>query len=41
MLLGLLERFGGYTLSTLLEEDAALLKLVQIEAMGRREEDVQ
>lgn len=38
MILGLLERFGGYTLSTLMAEDASLLRLVRIEALGRREE---
>jgi hypothetical protein len=32
---GLLERFGGYTLGTLLAEDTELLQLVQIEALGR------
>lgn len=34
MLLGLLERFGGYTLQTLLEEDVELLQLLQIEEAG-------
>jgi hypothetical protein len=34
----LLERFGGYTLQTLLDEDAELLRLVQIEALGRPED---
>jgi hypothetical protein len=37
MILGLLERFPGYTLATLLAEDAGLLRLVRIEALGRRE----
>jgi hypothetical protein len=36
--LSTLERFGGYTLKTLMEEDAELLQLMNIEAMGRREE---
>jgi hypothetical protein len=31
----LLERFGGYTYATLMDEDAELLRLVQIEALGR------
>jgi hypothetical protein len=35
---GLLERFGGYTLGTLLAEEPELLRLVQIEALGRREQ---
>lgn len=36
MVCGLLREFGGgYTLSTLLAEDARLWKLAQIEAMGR------
>lgn len=34
----MLERFPGYTLTSLLEEDALLLRLVTIEAMGRRPE---
>lgn len=32
---GLLERFSGYTLRTLLNEDTELLRLVQIEKLGR------
>lgn len=38
MVLGLLERFPGYTLGTLLAEDAELLRLVRIVAEGTREE---
>ena len=37
-LLKALERFGGYTLSTLLAEDASLIGLLNIEHRGRREE---
>lgn len=37
-LLGLLERFPGYTLSSLLAERGQLLRLVNIEARGRPEE---
>jgi hypothetical protein len=32
----MLREFPGYTLSTLLDEDPLLLRLVAIEAMGRR-----
>ncbi|MFI2426502.1 hypothetical protein ACH5A7_20800 [Streptomyces sp. NPDC018955] len=39
MILGLLARFPGYTLTTLLEEDAELLRLVAIERLGTREEE--
>lgn len=35
MLLGLLERFSGYTLGSLLAEDAHLLRLVRIADLGR------
>lgn len=35
MLLGLLRRFPGYTLSALLDEDARLIQLLHIEEMGR------
>lgn len=35
-LLGMLERFPGYTLSSLLDEDPLLLRLITIEAMGKR-----
>lgn len=35
----MLERFGGYTLQTLLDEDAELLQLVQIEEMARPPQD--
>jgi hypothetical protein len=37
-LLGILQRFGGYTLKTLLEEDAGLIQLLQIEAMAGKED---
>jgi hypothetical protein len=37
LILGILERFPGYTLSTLYEEDAELLRLLKIEEMGRRD----
>jgi len=39
LLLGLLERFGGYTLQTLLDEDARLLQLVRIQQLGNPEEE--
>jgi hypothetical protein len=32
---GLLERFGGYTYATLMDEDTELLRLVQIDALAR------
>jgi hypothetical protein len=35
----MLERFGGYTLGSLLAEDAGLLRLMRIEQLGRREAD--
>jgi hypothetical protein len=35
MVCGLLERFGGYTYETLMEDDVGLLRLVKIEAFGR------
>jgi hypothetical protein len=38
MVLGLLERFGGYTLSSLMEEDVELLRLCAIHAEGTRKE---
>ena len=41
LILNMLERFGGYTYKTLMEEDSALLKLIQIEQMGSRERDDQ
>jgi hypothetical protein len=31
----MLERFGGYTLRTLMDEDPLLLRLVKIEALGK------
>ena len=34
MILGLLQRFPGYTLQTLLDESAELLRLVTIEQLG-------
>lgn len=36
-LLGCLERFGGYTLSTLLQEDARIIRMLKVETLGRRE----
>jgi len=33
----LLNRFPGYTLGTLLAEDAGLLRLLEIERLGARE----
>ena len=39
MICNLLERFSGYTLQTLLEEDAELLRLVAIEQRGRPPEE--
>lgn len=32
----MLERFSGYTLRTLMDEDVSLLRMVKIEALGRR-----
>jgi len=40
MILSLLRQFPGYTLGTLLAEDAGLLRLLQIEALGRPPEVV-
>ena len=40
MIVGLLERFPGYTLATLLAEDAALLRLVKITELGTPGEEV-
>lgn len=37
MVLGLLERFPGYTLSTLYKEDPELLRLLMIEQLGTPE----
>jgi hypothetical protein len=37
--LGCLERFSGYTLQTLLAEDAELMQLVAIEAMAKKDEE--
>lgn len=37
-MLGLLQRFPGYTLETLQAADPELLRLVEIEALGHREE---
>ncbi len=34
----MLREFPGYTLTSLLAEEATLLRLVTIEAMGRRED---
>ena len=39
MILGILERFGGYTLGSLLAEDARLLQLMRVEQLGRRDGD--
>jgi hypothetical protein len=39
MLLGCLERFGGYTLSTLLEEDVELIRLLKIQELGNPEKE--
>lgn len=39
LICGLLERFGGYTLATLMAEDSLLLRLVKIEALGRRRDE--
>ena len=39
MILGILERFSGYTLGSLLAEDAGLLRLLRIEQLGRRDGD--
>lgn len=36
-MLGLLRQFPGYTLRSLLKEDAELLRLLRIEARGRIE----
>ena len=41
MLLWLLRQFPGYTLASLLEEDAELLQLLAIEAAGGGENDGQ
>ena len=35
----MLERFGGYTLTTLLEEDAGILRLLELESYGDRGEE--
>lgn len=40
-LLSTLERFGGYTLETLLAEDARLIQLLNIEHRGRRDADTE
>ncbi len=37
--LGLMRRFPGYTLSQLLAEDALLIQLLKIEALGGGPED--
>jgi len=39
MLLGIMRTYQGYTLSSLLAEDAELFRLMRIEAMGREDED--
>lgn len=38
MYLGILERFGGYTLASLMDEDVSLLRLLHIEKLGQRKE---
>lgn len=35
----MLERFSGYTLQTLMAEDSALLRMVKIEALGKRPDE--
>jgi len=40
-ILTLLDRFGGYTYSSLMEEDAELIRLVKIQAMGTKREEVE
>lgn len=35
LICGILEAFGGYTYSTLMEEDAELFRLIAIRNMGR------
>jgi hypothetical protein len=43
MVLGLLDRFSGYTFSSLMEEDSELIRLVAIQARGtkqKQEEEV-
>lgn len=37
-MLGLLRQFPGYTLTTLLQEDVRLLRLLSIEALGTPDE---
>lgn len=36
MILGILRQFQGYTLSSLMDEDAELLRLLMIEKMGTK-----
>jgi hypothetical protein len=38
LILGLLQRFPGYTLTSLLQEDAELLRLLKIEQLGTPDE---
>jgi hypothetical protein len=38
-LLGILRKYPGYTLTTLLQEDVRLLRLLSIEALGTPETD--
>ncbi len=40
LMIGLLQRFPGYTLTTLLEEDTELLRLVNIVDSGSKEREV-
>lgn len=35
MITALLERFGGYTYSSLMAEDAEFFQVLQLEALGR------
>lgn len=39
-MIGLLQRFPGYTYSTLMEEDTELLRLLNIVDAGSNEEEV-
>lgn len=39
-MINLLQRFPGYTLSSLMEEDVELMRLVNIVAAGTKEQEV-
>jgi hypothetical protein len=41
LILGCLERFGGYTLTTILEEDTEILKLLYLESFGERAQELE